>query len=145
MVKTTADASAWSGDSHGDMRVLRSVLRDAGDDPFRTWVANGAGDLIAALRDTLLRPSQEEPQKVAVVLVAPSSDDPWTAAAAEAACEAARGVVGALTLERGPAVRLNLILASDAETPEMAETLDLLASPEGSFVAGATFDLREDR
>lgn len=145
MGRSTTVASMWTRASHDGLQVLRAVLCDSGEDPFRRWVVDGARELIATLRETLVQPSDDDPVKVAVVLAVPQGDDPWTTAAAAAACEAARGIVGALTLERGPAVRLNLVLTTQAGTSELAETLDLLVAPEGSFVAGTTFDLREAR
>jgi hypothetical protein len=127
------------------LEVLQYVMGAGGDDPFRAWVVDGARELIAALRESLVGSTQEETHKVAIVVTPSTTDDPWTAAAVEASCEAARGIVGSLTLERGPDVRLNLIVSPADRTAELMETLDLLAAPEGAFVAGSTFDLREGR
>ncbi len=133
------DASESSGEG---LQVLHIAADDSGDDPFATWVVEKTIDVIARLRDILLGGSPPSATKIAVVVIVDEQPDAWKAAAADGLCDGLRGAVGALTLERGASLRLNLVLASAAATSELEETLAFLASPSANFVAGSTFDLR---
>lgn len=140
--RAPSDSGAWAVRCREGLQVIAAVLDAPGTDPFHTWVVDGASRLIRELRMLLLTEQARQPRRIAVVMVVPATEDDWTSAAAEAACQAARGIVGALTRERGPDARLNLILVSAAEAPELEETLDFLAAPASSFVAGSVIDLR---
>jgi len=128
--------------------VIVRAAPDAGD-ALERWVEEPLVALVARLREALPAAGDgdaADPARVAVVVELPpaaAGEDPWRLAARDALCEAVRGVVGTLTLELGPVARVNTLLAHEADGAAARAALAFLAGPRAGFVAGATFDLRE--
>jgi hypothetical protein len=108
--------------------------------------AGGFADIVTAPSETVVRfiadllPAGDTEEKAAAILVtAPLPNTPETVALQEAAFEAIRGIIGALTLECAGRLRINLVRAASVECAD--STLDFLRSADAGFVAGATFDL----
>jgi hypothetical protein len=137
-------ASALAADRRlAGLRVVLLALQTGQDDPFARAVVTASKALLAHLRDTLADRAQDRRPLAVVVWVPSSSASPWEAAAWEACWQATRGVVGALTRERGAVeVRLNAVCAEEGMQGALAETLAFLASPEAAFVAGSSLDVR---
>lgn len=123
------------------LQVVAVDVASEAEDVFGALVVDRPAELIARLREALV-PARPGVTRIAVVVAAPADPDPWRAAAAAGLVEAARGIVGALTLERGPSLRLNLVLAEAAGAPEVDDALAFLSGPAAGFTAGATLDLR---
>ena len=124
-----------------ELQVIHLPLDESSGDPFQGWIVERTVALIGELRELVLADS-DRVIRIAIVVTAAAQDDDWRAAAADGLCEAVRGVVGSLTLEQGPRLRLNAVIAEAAEHDEVRETLVFLSSAEADFVAGSTFDLR---
>jgi hypothetical protein len=141
---TGALADALASDRRlAGLRVVLLALQTDQDDPFAQAVVIASTALLAHLRDTLTDGTQDRRPLAVVVWVPPSSASPWEAAAWEACWQAVRGVVGALTRERGAVeVRLNAVYAQEGMQGALAETLAFLASPQAAFVAGSSLDVR---
>jgi hypothetical protein len=130
-------------DAAHDLTVLELAADPHAEMPFRSWVVDEMVAIMSRLREILSAATADDPVHVAVLHTTSSQPDPWHAAAAEGLCEALRGLVGALTLELGPALRINLVLVSaDSSREVTADTLAFLGSPSGGFASGSTFDLR---
>lgn len=130
-------------DAAHDLTVLELAADPQADMPFRGWVVDEMVAIMSRLREILGAASADDPVHVVVVHTTSLQPDPWHAAAADGLCEALRGLVGALTLELGPALRINLVLAStDSARNTLADALAFLGSPSGGFASGSTFDLR---
>lgn len=107
-----------------------------------TWVMQGSSELIQTLRGKLARPGQS--RRLVVVAVFP--DQVPASGDAEATQEALRGIVQATTREIAHTGSLvNLIMVDASSTAGLSNTFELLASPDGGYVAGFTFDLTKKR
>jgi len=111
-------------------------------DPFRRWAVEECANLLQALQG-LLREAGEQAD-IAVVVSFGATGDRWERAAMESALEAVRGAVHSLTPEVGAAARLNVIACRTGDDERVAAALRYIASPGGAYVAGSTFDLRQD-
>lgn len=139
MVKEHHEVVTETGE---DLRVLDLRLPRKTADPVADWLIDDVAAVIAWLREGLER-TDREPRRLAIVVHQEAHDDVWHTAIAAAACEAVRGVVGAVTLEMGPRARLNVVLTGQRGLAEPGDTFKLLASDDGAFFAGSTFDLRQ--
>jgi len=125
------------------LRVVLLAPQTGSDDPFAEAVVTSCVALLAHLRATLAVGAQDRRPLAVVVWLPPPSDSPWEEAAWEACWQAVRGVIGALTRERGAVeVRLNAVCAEEGRQGALAETLAFLASPQAAFVAGSSLDMR---
>ena len=124
------------------IEVLYLSPVEPAETPFGPWMVRETVRTIGWLRDRLV-PQPRLTVKAVVVLAFPQAADVWHAAAANALFQSLRGVVGSLTLERGPGLRLNMIVADGFDDPDVRVTLNFLASDAAGFIAGSTFDLRE--
>jgi hypothetical protein len=134
---------AWVAEQLGDgaLHVLTlHVGADAPADPFGAWVVDGGVALFAALQRLLER--SDGPLDVAIVLACGAPADVRARAACEAAVEAVRGGVHALTFELAGEARVNVVVCDGSRDDALAQTLRFIASPGGGYVAGSTFDLR---
>jgi len=81
-------------------------------------------------------------ESVVLYIDNPDLHDHEAQAVLEGLFEAARGIAGSLTLELGATgLRVNVVRSRD--WANATSTLEFLAAPEASFVAGATLELRE--
>lgn len=139
------DESLGAGVRPDGLRVVLLALDAGPGDDFDRWVVNDIGDAIEHLRSELA-PGDETTQDrrpLAIAVVSGPATSPWQEAAMEAAWQAVRGVVQALTRELGAReATLNAVRATETTLPELSETLAFLASKRGGFVAGASIDLR---
>ena len=122
-----------------DLHTIVVELGEAGPDPFDRWVVGAMATLIDDVRAAVDRGRRA----VAVVLVLPRTTNDLERSAAQAAWQAARGIVHAATLETRARPVLNLVGVTAGESPTTVESVTkLLAAPNGGFVVGASFDLR---
>jgi len=129
------------GDAGGAVVVL--ALEDGEADPEERWVVDGSLGVIAALGRLVAEGGDGLERRPVVLLV-------WSArrsgAAGEAALEALRGIAQAATRESSTAsLRVNVVAGAAEQAADVARAVTFLTSLASGFVAGATFDLREDR
>lgn len=121
--------------SHHKRLTIVPASADVGDDDGLDTAIELSASLISRLREVLDRSDQPVDHIACVLTTRPGE-------AHEPAVQAARSIVGALTLERGRRVRINLLVTHDESAGEVGETLELLDGDHGGFFAGSTFDLR---
>jgi hypothetical protein len=119
-----------------ELTVIRIDLRSTGS--FQDLVTSPADVALQAIADAVASDTPGE-LNLTILLIQPPAADHETDALHEAAFQAMRGIVGALTLELGGRLRLNLVRAGSVKSAE--PTLHYLARADAAFVAGATLDL----
>ena len=128
-------------DEPADVAVLR--LRALADDPLRSWVVEGTVTLLETLRGRLDGGGTGKRRLFVPVVWEPPGLGAAEHEAVSALIGAVRAVVHSATLESSAsAVRCNVIVMDETSLGDATSALRFLASSDGAFAAGATFDVR---